>query len=90
MRFRNIAFVFVVALAGCSTSSIVEPIPGSITYHGQPRSKLQKAPVGSTFSHTFYDERGRKAIETYRIGPDRSLQLLDRRFVPALQILGDD
>ena len=26
------------------------PVPGSITYSGQPRTKLTKAPVGSTFS----------------------------------------
>ncbi|AOF90687.1 hypothetical protein [Sinorhizobium sp. RAC02] len=67
-------------LAACTTGAphSVEPIPGSITYGGQPRSKLTKAPVGSTFDHTFFDNRGRRVVETYQIQPDRSLLLLRR------------
>lgn len=76
------AALFLLALlTGCSTTSTVEPIPGSITYGGQPHSKLTKAPVGSTFSHDFRTEDGRIAIERYAIQPDRSLKLLDRRII---------
>ncbi len=32
----------------------LEPIPGSITFQGQPTTKLVKSPIGSTFSHRFY------------------------------------
>ncbi len=68
-----------VALASC-TSAEVEPIPGSITYGGhQPRTKLTKAPIGSTFTNQIMDETGRMAIETYRIEPDRSLTLIRRQ-----------
>ena len=69
-----------VALASC-TPYYVEPIPGSITYGGrQPRTKLTKAPIGSTFTNQIMDETGRMAIETYRIEPDRSLTLVRMSF----------
>ncbi|OLP58617.1 hypothetical protein BJF93_17390 [Xaviernesmea oryzae] len=68
-------------LSACTTGGDpgVRPIPGSITYGGQPRSRLTKAPAGSTFTHLLTDEYGRQAEETYRIEPDRSLTLLSRR-----------
>ncbi|CVI17272.1 MULTISPECIES: hypothetical protein [Rhizobium/Agrobacterium group] len=71
-------------LAGCATSgpaAYVEPIPGSITYKGQPRTKLTKSPIGSTFSHEFRIDGSTRAVETYRIAPDRSLELIDRRII---------
>ncbi|MCM2474458.1 hypothetical protein HGO38_13335 [Rhizobium sp. CG5] len=72
------------SLAGCSAGTVnsareLEPIPGSITYNGQPRTKLTKAPVGSMVPHQFTDERGRRVDETYIIMPDRSLKLVRRR-----------
>lgn len=71
-------------LAGCTTSgtaAYVEPIPGSITYKGQPRTKLTKSPIGSTFSHEFRIDGSTRAVETYRIASDRSLELIDRRII---------
>lgn len=66
------------ALAGCTTTEL-EPIPGSITYNGQPRTKLTKAPIGSTFSHDFY--QGSKVVEeTYQIQPDRSIKIVRREY----------
>jgi hypothetical protein len=73
--------VFVAAalvLAAC-TAVELEPIPGSITYGGQPRTKLTKSPAGSTFTHTFHDELGGYWSETYQIQPDRSLKIISRR-----------
>lgn len=69
-------------LAACAAGSegLLEPVPGSITYGGQPRTKLSRSPVGSTFQHTFRDDIGRVVDETYRIGPDRSLLLTGRRY----------
>jgi hypothetical protein len=58
----------------------LEPIPGSITYGGQPRTKLTKAPVGSIVPHQFIDRFGRRVYETYVIEPDRSLRLTSRRY----------
>ncbi|WP_104668636.1 hypothetical protein [Ensifer adhaerens] len=78
-------------LSGCTatTSSTyygyspnLEPIPGSITYGGQPRTKLTKSPVGSIVPHQFIDSYGRKVYETYIIEPDRSLRLTSRRWQP--------
>ena len=37
-----------IGLASCSTTAEpLEPIPGSITYGGQPHTKLTKSPIGS-------------------------------------------
>lgn len=77
------------ALAGCTAGTTayvgpapyVEPIPGSIIYRGQPRTKLTKSPIGSTFSHEFRIDGSTRAVETYRIAPDRSLELIDRRII---------
>lgn len=78
------------ALTGCTTAGpggyvdpapYVEPIPGSIIYRGQPRTKLTKSPIGSTFSHEFRIDGSTRAVETYRIAPDRSLELIDRRII---------
>ncbi|KQV37644.1 MULTISPECIES: hypothetical protein [unclassified Rhizobium] len=73
--------VFVVSaalLASCTTAQI-EPIPGSITYGGQPRTKLTKSPIGSKFVHTFHDQQGNYWSETYQLLPDRSLKIISRR-----------
>lgn len=75
-------------LAGCNTAGGdisgpgLNPIPGSITYNGQPRTKLTKSPIGSTFPHTFIDNRGREVEETYIIRPDRSLMIANRVYRP--------
>ncbi len=80
-----------VALAGCAASDVdrplpafdigpgIKPIPGSITYGGQPRTKLTKSPVGSIVPHEFRNEFGQRVEETYVIQPDRSLKLVSRR-----------
>lgn len=78
----------VVVLAGCTTVDL-QPIPGSITYNGQPRTKLTKSPVGSTFPHRFRDPYGNSYVETYRIEPDRSLSIIDRRRTDLFIGLGD-
>lgn len=79
---KNVAPIMLVAfaLSACSATT-VEPIPGSITYGGQPQSRLTKAPVGSTFTHRLIDQNGRRAEETYIILPDRSLKLISRRTI---------
>ncbi|MEV4607080.1 hypothetical protein MRBLMR1_002060 [Neorhizobium sp. LMR1-1-1.1] len=56
----------------------LEPIPGSLTFQGQPKTKLLKSPIGSTFSHRFYAD-GAHYEETYKIREDRSLELLRRQ-----------
>jgi hypothetical protein len=75
---RGMFMLAAILLASC-TAVEVEPIPGSITYNGQPRTKLTKSPAGSTFSHTFHDQSGNYWSETYQIQPDRSLKIISRR-----------
>ncbi|MBX4951154.1 hypothetical protein HJA95_16595 [Rhizobium binae] len=69
-----------ILLTGCSSadSPALDPIPGSITYGGQPRMKLTKSPVGSAVHHQFYNEFGQRVEETYILQPDRSLKLVRR------------
>ena len=76
------SFVFLspaaLLLTSCeSTPPVVEPIPGSITYGGQPRTKLTKSPIGSRVHNSFRTLNG-VAYETYIIEPDRSLKLIRR------------
>ncbi|CAN7264238.1 hypothetical protein LJR098_001118 [Rhizobium sp. LjRoot98] len=75
---KPLIFLSVAALmlASC-TAPDVEPIPGSITYGGQPRTKLTKSPVGSVVHNSFRTVTG-VAYETYIIQPDRSLKLIRR------------
>lgn len=88
---RKILISLVVAtLAACSATadpelvardygSDIAPISGSITYGGQPKSRLTKAPVGSSFDHEFYNSFGNRVVERYRIQPDRSLKIVSRQ-----------
>ncbi len=65
MKAKLAAVLVAVALtAGCTAAGDISgpglaPIPGSITYNGQPRTKLTKSPIGSAFPHTFYEQRPR-------------------------------
>ncbi|MEB2842872.1 hypothetical protein GAO09_27975 [Rhizobiales bacterium RZME27] len=59
----------------------LQPIPGSITYGGQPRTKLTKSPIGSSLTHEFENQFGYRVIERYVIQPDRSLLLVSRRVI---------
>ncbi|MDU0360891.1 hypothetical protein RWK44_10775 [Rhizobium sp. 25PS6] len=71
-------------LAGCSSADTpaLEPIPGSITYGGQPRTKLTKSPVGSAVYNQFYNGTGQRVKETSILQPDRSLKLVRREIGP--------
>jgi len=77
-------FLSLVILSGCTTDSSteVQPIPGSITYGGQPRTKLTKSPPGSVIYNSFYDSRGQRVKETYILQPDRTLKLTRRVIAP--------
>ncbi|ASY63454.1 putative transmembrane protein [Sinorhizobium sojae CCBAU 05684] len=86
MKIALAVFYATLALAACTPATRtvgygpgLEPIPGSITYGGQPRTKLTKAPIGSIVPHQFFDRFGYRVYETYIIEPDRSLRLTSRR-----------
>ena len=84
------AIALAVMLAGCSASTAsLEPVPGSITYGGQPRTKLTKSPIGSTFEHRYRDQFGDEWVERYRILPDRSLEIVSRHRVNLIIDLDD-
>ncbi|MCD1266151.1 hypothetical protein GR158_12755 [Shinella sp. AETb1-6] len=73
-------FIAILAATPAALAQGLAPVPGSITFNGQPHTKLTKAPVGSTFSHRLRDAvTGHEYIEIYRILPDRSLEIVSRR-----------
>ncbi|WJH40896.1 hypothetical protein N7E02_10145 [Aliirhizobium terrae] len=76
--FLAVAFIISAAFAPAAYAVTIDPIPGSLVYPAQPKTKLKKAPVGSIVQHNFYS-KGVTYNETYRIEPDRSLKLLSRR-----------
>ncbi len=83
---KALALIGMLALVGCTAKDFsspgLDPIPGSVTYGGQPRTKLTKSPPGSTFPHNFIDQWGRQIDETYMIQPDRSLKIVHREIRP--------
>ena len=92
MKPALVLSILALALAGCSASATtvgysfnsgsgLAPIPGSITYGGQPRTRLTKSPIGSSLTHEFDNEFGHRVIERYVLQPDRSLLLVSRRVV---------
>ncbi|EPE94596.1 hypothetical protein [Rhizobium grahamii] len=87
MRKTVLALIGLSFIAGCTgtknfSSPGLAPIPGSVTYNGQPRTKLTKSPPGSTFPHDFIDMYGQRVEETYMIQPDRSLKIVHREIRP--------
>lgn len=52
----------------------------AVAISGQPRTKLAKSPIGSSFPHTFTDQTGREVEEIYVIQPDRSLRIAERHY----------
>ncbi|NRP73749.1 hypothetical protein ILFOPFJJ_04662 [Ensifer psoraleae] len=87
MKYASPALLAALLLGACTATPppsvgygrYLEPIPGSITYGGQPRTRLTKSPVGSIVPHQFFDNFGHRVYETYVIEPDRSLRLVGRR-----------
>ncbi|MBP2547108.1 hypothetical protein J2858_000001 [Neorhizobium galegae] len=91
MKISTLVVFGALALSACSTVTDgpgYDPIPGSITYTGQPRTKLTKSPIGSTFAHEF-PANGGQYVETYQIQPDRSLKIVRRIFQPDILNFND-
>ncbi|MDP9812232.1 ABC-type Fe3+-hydroxamate transport system substrate-binding protein [Rhizobium tibeticum] len=90
IRTITAAGVMAALVASCTvvsssyTSEGYAPIPGSITYGGQPRTKLTRSPIGSSFPHTFTDQTGRTVEEIYVLQPDRTLRIVERHYRPFL------
>jgi hypothetical protein len=78
MRHLLAVIIALAVFAPAAYAVTIDPIPGSLIYPTQPRTKLKKAPVGSTVQHNF-ERNGVGYNETYRIEPDRRLKLLSRR-----------
>lgn len=78
---KTLAIAAVLASVFTTSSAFaLEPVPGSITYGGQPATRLSAAPVNSPVEHSFIDSRGRLVQETYRVTADRTLKLVNRSY----------
>ncbi|GEO86763.1 MULTISPECIES: hypothetical protein [Alphaproteobacteria] len=71
------ATALIATLLGASSALALQPIPGSITYNGH-QSRLEKAPAGSNFFHTFFGQNGEQVRETYQVNADHSVSLVSR------------
>jgi hypothetical protein len=74
----QLATMIVLTALSSAPAFAYDPIPGSLTYNGQPRTHLEKAPVGSTFTHQFSSDDGNTYEESYVIQPDHSVKLIGR------------
>ncbi|CAH0341219.1 hypothetical protein [Rhizobium sp. CECT 9324] len=77
MKTTILATLLLASLSGTAARADVQPIEGSITYNGKT-VHLEKAPVGSTFFHTFIGPNGRYVREVYKVNADRSATLVSR------------
>lgn len=73
------AFAMTTIIGACAASAEgLELILGSMTYKGQPRTKLTKSPIGSTLNTNSATSWGGEWIERYQIQPDRSFEIVSR------------
>jgi len=76
---KLLTLIAVLALTEGAQAASLEPVPGSLTYRNPDvRIGFRRVPAGSTFEHHFYDNGGDHIVETYRIAPDGTLQIVDR------------
>ncbi|TCQ99446.1 hypothetical protein [Neorhizobium sp. JUb45] len=77
MKMSAFAVICTIVL-GTTQAFALDAIPGSLIYKGQPVTRLQKAPVGSSFTHDFISSDGGDYEETYVIQSDRTVKLVSR------------
>ncbi|RWX78422.1 hypothetical protein EPK99_07325 [Neorhizobium lilium] len=78
MRMTLTALAFLTLAVGAQARPL-EPVDGSITYRTpEVRMGFSRVPAGSTFEHHFYDGSGNHIVETYRVRPDGTLEIIDR------------
>ncbi|UJW74069.1 hypothetical protein [Rhizobium sp. SL42] len=77
MKTTILSAILLASLTGTAALADIQPIKGSITYSGKT-VHLEKAPVGSTFFHTFIGAGGRYVREVYKVNADRSVSLKSR------------
>lgn len=58
MKIALVAAVLMSTASASFAASNIEPIPGSITFGGQPHQKLTKSPVGSQLPQDFVNNFG--------------------------------
>ncbi|MQW90296.1 hypothetical protein [Sinorhizobium saheli] len=71
------------ALAGCTSTAELEPLPGSLTYGETASTRKTQAAPGTKIPNRFIHE-GRIVYETYEVQPDHTYKLIRRTFVDSL------
>jgi len=72
----------ILLLAGCTTASEPEPLPGSLTYGGRVAHSPYRP--GTVIKNTFLDKFGYRIFERYVVQPDGTLKLTSQITSPDL------
>ncbi|MCA1366124.1 MULTISPECIES: hypothetical protein [Ensifer] len=83
MKYLGLTLLCAVALAGCTATPDLEPLPGSLTYGETGPSRKTIAAPGTKIPNRFRHE-GRIVYETYEVQPDHTYKLIRRSFVDSM------
>lgn len=83
MKLMHLTFLCVIALAGCTATPDLEPLPGSLTYGETAASRKTQAAPGTKIQNRFLHQ-GKYVYETYEVQPDHTYKLIRRSVVDSL------
>ncbi|OAP34400.1 hypothetical protein AU381_23965 [Sinorhizobium glycinis] len=83
MKQLRLTLLCVIALAGCTATPDIEPLPGSLTYGETASSRKTQAAPGTKIQNRFLHQ-GRTVYETYEVQPDHTYKLIRRSMVDSL------
>ncbi|APG84281.1 hypothetical protein [Sinorhizobium americanum] len=83
MKYLRLTLLCAAALAGCTATPDLEPLPGSLTYGETASSRKTQAAPGTKIQNRFLHE-GRTVYETYEVQPDHTYKLIRRSVVDSL------
>lgn len=83
MKLICTTLLFAAALAGCTATPDLEPLPGSLTYGETASSRKTQAAPGTRIQNRFLHQ-GRYVYETYEVQPDHTYKLIRRSVVDSL------
>lgn len=83
MKFAYMTLLCAAALAGCTATQELEPLPGSLTFGETAASRKTQAAPGTKIQNRFLHQ-GKYVYETYEVQPDHTYKLIRRNIVDSL------